>query len=32
MTWLYWLHFVFLAGLVASAVVLIALARVHDRE
>ena len=32
MTWLYGLHFLFLAGLVATALALIALARVHDRE
>jgi hypothetical protein len=31
-TWLYWLHFVFLAGLLASVGALILLARVHDRE
>jgi hypothetical protein len=29
---LYGLHFLFLAGLLASAVVLIVLARVHDRD
>lgn len=32
MTWLYGLHFLFLAGLLAAALALIALARVHDRE
>jgi hypothetical protein len=32
MTWLYWLHFVFLAALIASVVCLTWLARVHDRD
>jgi hypothetical protein len=31
-TLLYWLHFVFLAALAASAAWLIVLARVHDRD
>ena len=32
MTWLYLLHFVFLAALLASTVWLVVLARVHDRD
>ena len=32
MKWLYFAHFVFLAALIASAVWLFVLARVHDRE
>jgi hypothetical protein len=31
-TWLYWLHFVFLAALVASVISLTWLARAHDRD
>jgi hypothetical protein len=31
MTTLYWLHFVFLAGLAAAVVCLFCLARLHDR-
>jgi hypothetical protein len=31
MTTLYWLHFVFLAALVAAVACLVWLARVHDR-
>jgi hypothetical protein len=30
--WLYWAHFVFLAGLAASVGWLVFLARVHDRD
>ena len=32
MTWLYGLHFVFLAALLASVIGLTWLARVHDRD